>query len=91
MFKDAQSRDRAVVPRSTSARADLAVKVTVKSLKIWVALLHEAARLIRVGGQPFRQNAQGIDVLCCNVRIGPNGEMVKVGDQAHEVMRNGRR
>lgn len=70
---------------------DLAVKFTVKSLKIWVALLHEAARVIRVGGQPFRQNAQGIDVLCCNVRIGPNGEMVKVGDQAHEVMRNGRR
>jgi hypothetical protein len=69
----------------------LAVKVTVKSLKIWVALLHEAARVIRVGGQPFRQNAQGIDVLCCNVRIGPNGEMVKVGDQAHEVMRNGHR
>ena len=63
----------------------------MKSLKIWVALLHEAARVIRVGGQPFMQNVQGIDVLCCIIRIGPDGEMVKVGDQAHEVMRNGRR
>jgi hypothetical protein len=69
----------------------LAVKVTVKSLKIWVALLHEAARVIRVGGQSLRQNAQGIGVPGCNIRIGPDGEMVKVGDQAHEVMRNGRR
>ena len=65
-----------------------AVKIMVKGLKIGIALPHKTAFVLGRSRQPIRQKAQRIGIPRRDIQIGPGGEMIKIGDLAHVIMRN---
>ena len=62
----------------------------VEGLEIGVALAQKVALVGLAGLHAVRQKADRVGIPSGNVQIGTCGEMVKIGDLAHVVVRNRR-